>query len=165
MDTRRLVLAAIFAAIPVVLSPLNIPVAAIGAKALPWQHMVNAIAGVLLGPWYAMLAAAVTATIRISMGTGTPLAFPGGMAGALVVGLAYRIWRDDRLALLEPLGTGPIGATVGALLVAPMVMGQARPLGAMMIAFLASSIPGAIIGFVVLKVIRRAGVQTLPDAR
>lgn len=161
MDTRRLALAGLFAAIPIVLSPLHIPIA--GAKALPWQHAVNAVAGILLGPWYAVLAATVTAIIRNLMGTGTLLAFPGGLSGALVVGVAYRLWRDDRVALLEPVGTGPVGATLGALIVMPFLMGKTVPLGVLMTAFLASSIPGAIIGYLVLKVIRRAGVQVISD--
>lgn len=86
--TRKLVLTAVFAAVPVVLSfvPGSIPVA--GAKLLPWQHMTNAVAGVVLGPWYAALAATLAAVLRNLFGVGTLLAFPGGIPGALVVGLA-----------------------------------------------------------------------------
>ncbi|MCL6500251.1 MAG: energy coupling factor transporter S component ThiW, partial [Firmicutes bacterium] len=91
--TRKLVLTAVFAAVPVVLSfvPGSIPVA--GAKLLPWQHMTNAVAGVVLGPWYAALAATLAAVLRNLFGVGTLLAFPGGIPGALVVGFAYRWWR------------------------------------------------------------------------
>lgn len=157
MHARRLVLSALFAALPVVFSyvPGAIPVA--GAKVLPWQHMVNAVAGVLVGPWYAALSATVAAIIRNSLGVGTLLAFPGGIPGALVVGFAYRYWRREWVGLLEPLGTGPVGATIGALLVAPTLMGKAIPLAALLPAFLASSIPGAIIGVVLLKILQRVG--------
>lgn len=157
MHARRLVLSALFAALPVVFSfiPGAIPVA--GAKVLPWQHMVNAIAGVLVGPWYAALSATVAAILRNSLGVGTLLAFPGGIPGALVVGFAYRYWRREWVGLLEPLGTGPVGATIGALLVAPALMGKAIPLAALLPAFLTSSIPGAIIGVIVLKVLQRVG--------
>ncbi|MDQ7842323.1 MAG: energy coupling factor transporter S component ThiW [Armatimonadota bacterium] len=157
MSARRLVLSALFAALPVVFSfvPGAIPVA--GAKVLPWQHMVNAIAGVLVGPWYAAVSATIAAILRNALGVGTLLAFPGGIPGALVVGFAYRYWKREWTGLLEPLGTGPVGATIGALLVAPALMGRAIPLAALLPAFLASSIPGAVLGVIVLKVLQRAG--------
>ncbi|MDR7485556.1 MAG: energy coupling factor transporter S component ThiW [Armatimonadota bacterium] len=158
MDTRKLVLAALFAAVPVVLSyvPGAIPVA--GAKLLPWQHMVNAMAGVLLGPWYAALAATLAAILRNALGVGTLLAFPGGIPGALIVGFAYRLWQRPWVGLLEPLGTGPVGAVVGSLLVAPALMGKAIPLATLLPLFLASSVPGAVLGVLVLRLLARAGV-------
>ncbi|MGQ0550454.1 MAG: energy coupling factor transporter S component ThiW [Armatimonadota bacterium] len=158
MQTHRLVLAALFAALPVALSffPGAFPVA--GARVLPWQHTINAVAGVLIGPWYAALAATVAAILRNALGVGTPLAFPGGIPGALVVGFAYLLWRRDWVALLEPIGTGFIGATIGALVVAPQVMGRGIPLMTLMGLFLASSIPGAILGYIVLRALKRTGV-------
>lgn len=160
MPARTLVLTALFAAIPVVLSfvPGSIPVA--GAKLLPWQHMTNAIAGVVVGPWYAALAATVAAILRNQFGVGTLLAFPGGIPGALLVGFAYMVWRSPWVGLLEPLATGFVGATVGALLIAPALMGKAIPLGTLMYLFLASSIPGAILGVLVLRMLTRAGITT-----
>lgn len=161
MSTRKLVLAAFFAALPVVLSfvPGSIPVA--GAKLLPWQHMTNAIAGVLLGPWYAALAATVAAILRNLFGVGTLLAFPGGIPGALVVGLAHMLWRRSWVGLLEPVGTVLVGATVGALLVAPSLMGKAIPVGTLVYLFLASSIPGSILGVLILRILERAGVTVV----
>ncbi|MCS7234538.1 MAG: energy coupling factor transporter S component ThiW [Armatimonadota bacterium] len=154
--TRKLVLTAVFAAVPVVLSfvPGSIPVA--GAKLLPWQHMTNAVAGVILGPWYAALAATLAAVLRNLFGVGTLLAFPGGIPGALVVGLAYRWWRQPWVGLLEPVGTGPVGATLGSLLVAPVLMDKAIPLGTLLPLFLASSVPGAVLGWLVLQALVRA---------
>lgn len=161
MRTRRLVVAAFFAAIPVVLSyvPGSIPVA--GAKLLPWQHAVNAMAGVIVGPWYAALAATVAAILRNLLQIGTPLAFPGGIPGALVVGLAYQVWRRSWVGLLEPLGTGPIGATIGALIVAPAVMGKAIPWLTLEYLFLASSIPGAVLGWLGLRALERTGATRM----
>lgn len=156
--TRKLVLTAVFAAVPVVLSfvPGSIPVA--GAKLLPWQHMTNAVAGVVLGPWYAALAATLAAILRNLFGVGTLLAFPGGIPGAIVVGLAYRTWRHSWAGLLEPLGTGPVGATLGSLLVAPLFMGKAIPLATLLPLFLASSVPGAVLGWLVLQALARARI-------
>ncbi len=158
MRTRKLVLAAVFAAMPVVLSfvPGVIPVA--GAKLNPWQHMTNVMAGVMLGPWYAALSATVAALLRNYLGVGTLLAFPGGIPGALVVGLAHAFWRRPWVGLLEPLGTGIVGAAVGSFLVAPVFMGRAFPIATMMPLFLASSVPGAILGVLALRALDRAGV-------
>ncbi len=165
MRTRRIVLAGVCAALPVVLSyiPGSIPVA--GAKVLPWQHMTNVIAGVMLGPWYAALAATVAALLRNLLGVGTLLAFPGGIPGALVVGLAYPLVRRSWVGLLEPLGTGPVGATLGALLVAPSLMHVAIPLPTLMTAFLASSIPGAVLGYLVLNALGRLGFTQAASGR
>jgi energy coupling factor transporter S component ThiW len=157
-STRNLALAALLAAIPVVLSfvPGSIPAA--GARLLPWQHMANVIAGVLLGPWWAAAAATVAAILRNVFGVGTLFAFPGSIPGALVVGLAHMVWHRPWVGLLEPLGTGFVGATVAALVVAPTFMGREASVKTLFVAFLASSIPGAILGVVVLLALMRAGV-------
>ena len=159
MRTRKFVLAALCAALPVVLSfiPGVIPVA--GAKLNPWQHMTNVIAGVMLGPWYAALSATVAAMLRNYLGVGTLLAFPGGIPGALIVGLAHAVWRRPWVGLLEPVGTGFVGAAIGSLFVAPAFMGKAIPVGTLVPLFLASSVPGAILGVIVLRALERAGLM------
>jgi len=161
METRKIVLTWVFAALPVVLSFAPPPVGSIpvaGAKVLPWQHMTNVVAGVMLGPWYAAFAATVAAILRNLFHVGTLLAFPGGIFGALVVGFAYRLVRKPWAGLLEPLGTGPIGATVGALVVAPAFMHQAISLPFLLGSFLVSSIPGAFLGYLVLQALFRINV-------
>ncbi len=153
--TRKLVLAALFAGLGVLLSSFAIPVG--GARVFPFQHTINAVAGVLLGPWWAAGSALVTATLRVSLGTGSLFAFPGSPFGAIAVGLAYRLLRRDEAALFEPLGTVLVGATLGAVLISPFLGAAAGGLLALMAAFALSSIPGAIIGYLVLKALRRAG--------
>lgn len=162
-SSRKIVLAAILAAVSVALSPfVSFPLGF--ATPAPIQHMVNAIAGVLLGPWYAVLVAIIAGTVRNVLGTGTVFAYPGGIFGGLVVGVVYRyLWKSDYAALTEPIGTVLIGATVSAYLVGPWALGAGliRTLGtlnAYLVSFAASSIPGSILGLAVLKVIRRLGV-------
>src|SRR5690348_3603105 len=94
---RRLVLAAIFAALATLLGSLSIPVGP--TKVAPFQHTINAIAGIWVGPWYAAGAALITAALRNSLGWGTLFAFAGSPFGALVVGYAYRLLRRDEAAL------------------------------------------------------------------
>ena len=153
--TRKLVLASLFAALGVFLSSFAIPV--IGARVFPFQHAINAVAGVILGPWWAAGSALVTATLRISLGTGSLFALPGSPFGALVVGFVYLWVRRDEAALFEPFGTVLIGATLGAALISPFIGPAAGGLFTLMVAFALSSIPGAIIGYLVLKALRKTG--------
>ena len=156
-STRKLVLAALFAALGVLLSSFAIPVGA--ARVFPFQHVLNAVAGVMLGPWWAAGSALVTATLRVSLGTGSLFAFPGSPFGAIAVGLAYRILRRDEAALFEPVGTVLVGAPLGAFLVSPFLGESAGGLVALMIAFALSCIPGSIIGYALLKAL----AKTLPS--
>ncbi|AHY47714.1 thiW: thiW protein [Rubrobacter radiotolerans] len=153
--TRKLVLAALFAGLGVLLSALAIPVG--GTRVFPVQHALNAVAGVLLGPWWAAGSALVTATLRFAFGTGTVFAFPGSPFGALAVGFAYLAFRRDWAALFEPVGTVFVGAVLAAALISPLLGIASGGLVALMVAFALSSIPGAIIGFLVLKLLRRSG--------
>ncbi len=154
LHLRRLVLAALFAAIGTVLGTVSFPVGP--TKVAPFQHAVNAVAGILVGPWYAAGAAIVTASLRNILHTGTVFAFPGSPFGALVVGYAYRLLRNDAAALCEPIGTVLIGASLAAWAFQPFfVPGSHRTVGLFMWAFLSSSIPGAVIGYIVVRVLRR----------
>ncbi len=154
--TRRLALAGLFAALAVLLSLFAVPVG--GAKVLPFQHAINAVAGVMLGPWWAAGSALVAAGLRISFGLGTPFALVGSPFGAIAVGLVYRYWRRDEAALFEPVGTVLVGAPLGAIMISPFLdLGAAGGAFALMISFALSSIPGAILGYVLLKALRRAG--------
>jgi len=152
---RKIILTGLFAAIAVILSGISFPIGP--TKCFPFQHAINAICGVLLGPWYAALSAMISGIIRNMLGTGTIFAFAGGIPGALVVGIVHRFWSKDYAAFAEPLGTGPIGASISAYLVAPWI-GKSMPFLAFQMAFLASSIPGCILGFLALRVLRKTEI-------
>lgn len=152
---RKVILTGLFAAIAVILSGIYFPIGP--TKCFPFQHTINAVCGVLLGPWYASIAAIIAGVIRNMLGTGTIFAFPGGIPGALVVGIVHRFWPKDYAAFTEPLGTGPIGASISAYLVAPWI-GKSMPFLTFQVAFLASSIPGCILGFLALRILRKTEV-------
>jgi energy coupling factor transporter S component ThiW len=76
------------------------------------------------------------------------------MVAALAVACGYRLPRSDAVALCEPIGTGPVGATVAAWFFKPLV-GSHLTLWWFQAAFLTSSIPGAIIGYAVVRILRR----------
>jgi energy-coupling factor transport system ATP-binding protein len=161
METRTIARAVILVAIGVAISPFtSIPVGI--AKINPAQHFVNVIGAILLGPWWATGIALIIGILRNALGTGTLLAFPGGMIGAFLAGIAYRYSRNIYAGGLgEIIGTGLLGATVSALIVAPVFMGKTMALGALIIAFSGSAIAGAILGLFGLKLLERAGLVKL----
>ena len=107
VNVRKLALAGILVAVGIVCSPLSIPVGA--SRCAPVQHFINILGGVFLGPWYSLGMAFITSLLRNLMGTGTLLAFPGSMCGALICGLLYQYTRRLPLAYLgELFGTSSI---------------------------------------------------------
>lgn len=176
---KRLAVVTIFAALAVVISPFTAFVI-LGTKANPTQHMMNAILGVLVGPFWAVGVAGIVGTIRNMLGVGTPFAFPGGMPGGLIVGLTYwilkRLKRSERTrlfsALTEPIGTLLIGVPIALFAFAPLLGTQGQPLVDLMskqgsfAAFLIfgsgwalSCIPGSIIAFMILVILKRVGIS------
>ncbi len=160
-STRHVAQAVILIALGVALAPFtSFPVGV--ARINPTQHFVNVVAAVLLGPAWATGIAFVIGVIRNALGVGTLLAFPGGMVGALVAGLAYRFVGSVRIAAgAEVIGSGIIGALLGAAFVSPVFMDSPEPLLAFVPSFLASSIIGAVLGVAALMLLRRAGVVQL----
>ena len=161
-NIRQVSLAAVLIALGVVISPfLWFPILA--SKAYPGQHMINALAGVLLGPLWASFVAFCIGLIRMSLGIGTIFSMPGGIPGALVVGFFQWWLRRSRItsvelaAFSEPIGTIFIGGTLAVYLVAPMV-GRNMVLIPVWIGWSLSCIPGAIMGFVILKSLKAVGV-------
>jgi len=148
----------------------------LGTKAFPGQHFINALAGVILGPYWASLAALMVGAMRNILGIGTIFAFPGGIPGALIVGLAYELTKRFRnrllrysAALLEPVGTVVIGASASLLILAPLVgwkpllvsverYGVLLALWTLWGGWAISSVSGSVLGYVVLLGLDRAGV-------
>ena len=156
--TRRVAYAVVLVAIGVALAPYtSFPIGI--AKVNPTQHFVNVLAAVLLGPGWATLIAAVIGAIRNVMGVGTLLAFPGGMIGAFLAGMAYRHFHRLELAAAgEIIGTGFIAPVVSALFIAPFLMHKAIPLLALMPSFLGSTVIGALLGVMALRLLHKADI-------
>ncbi len=137
-----------------------------GAKVFPVQHAINVIAGVFLGPGPGVLVAFAVGLLRNTLGTGTVLAFPGGMVGAFLAGCAYRATQRPWAALAgEVFGTGILGAII-SYPVARMILGKPVAALAYVIPFSLSSAVGAVLGFIVVLTLRNAGVmQTAAGGR
>jgi len=113
----------------------------------------------MLCPTYAVAIATVAAVIRNILGLGTLLAFPGGMIGALLAGLAYRATKNMYVAGLgEVVGTGLLGSLVSVWIVAPLLLGKTMALATLMVAFSVSTLGGTIVGLVALHLLRKGGI-------
>jgi energy coupling factor transporter S component ThiW len=124
-------------------------------KIFPFESMINVIAGVMLGPWYAVAIALTVSTVRLGLGTGTIFAYPGSLPGALLVGLTYRyIWKNPASGFIEIIGTGIVGAVLSALVFAPLLSVQ-KSLAFFVFAFIPPAVIGSIIGYAVLIAIKR----------
>jgi len=174
---KKIALVSVFSTIGVVIAPFAW-FEFLGTKANPTQHMVNALLGVLLGPFWAATAAIIIGIIRNAMGIGTFYAFPGGIPGGIVVGAVYWLLKRFKMhqkirlasALTEPIGTVLIGATLSLYLVAPWIgtkslldlMTKEGPLVAFLIfgaGWTLSSISGSILGFIILLILNQVGIS------
>ncbi|MBO3797360.1 MAG: energy coupling factor transporter S component ThiW [Thermoproteota archaeon] len=139
-------------------------------RAFPGQHMVNVLAGIMVGPFWASLCAIIVGTLRIMLGLGTVFAYPGGIPGGLMVGVLYfslkkRLGRGRAIVLAslgEPVGTVLIGGTVSWFIVDPFfgAVLQSR-FGALLPFYLGwalSSVIGCAIGALLALELDRLGV-------
>jgi energy coupling factor transporter S component ThiW len=155
-NVQRLTLSSILIALGVLCSTFYIPIGV--AKCFPIQHLINVLAGVLLGPIYAVAMAFITSLLRLFMGTGSLLAFPGSMCGALFCGTLYKYTKSIAMAFLgEVIGTGFIGAVL-AYPIATLFMSRTVALFGFVIPFGLSSIGGAAISLVFIVVIKKTGI-------
>lgn len=154
--TQKFAYVGIFTALGVILGTISFPVGP--TKVAPFQHFINVITGVLLGPWLASLTALFIGILRISLGVGTIFSIPGGIPGAFTVGLVYKIVKKDWAAFSEPLATVFIGGTLSSLLVGPLINIH-KGVVWFWIAFAPSTLVGTTLGFLTLKALRRMGVM------
>ncbi|MFE1244934.1 energy coupling factor transporter S component ThiW [Fictibacillus sp. NPDC058756] len=160
MSVQKLTLMAMFAAIGTLASHIFWIPAGV-AKAFPVQHAINVIAGVILGPLPAVIVAFAIGLLRNLFGVGSLLAFPGGMIGALLAGYFYRKAKTYGAAAAgEWIGTGLIGGVI-AVPVAALFLGSKTGAFFFVLPFLTSSVAGGIIGWMVLRLIRKSSYVNL----
>ncbi|OON85615.1 energy coupling factor transporter S component ThiW [Oribacterium sp. C9] len=157
INTKKLALAAFFAAVAVVGSTFSIPV--FGAKCSPVQHLVNVLCAIFLGPGYAVGAAFVASLIRNLMGLGSFLAFPGSMCGAFLSGILFKTFKKMPAAYVgEVFGTGVIGGVL-SYPVAAFIMGNSSAgVFTFVIPFLISTIGGTVLAIVITMALRQLGL-------
>ena len=124
LTVKKTATAAMLVALTVAMSGFSIPIGA--SRCYPIQHLVNVVCAVFLGSVYGVMAAFCTSFIRNLMGTGSLLAFPGSMVGALLCGLIYQ--KTGKLLLTyigEVVGTGLLGGML-CYPVAVLIMGNSE---------------------------------------
>lgn len=150
MNTHKLTLSALLIAIGA-LSAHLIYIPAGVSKCFPVQHAINVLAAVILGPSYSTAIAFVISCLRNAFGTGSLLAFPGSMIGALLAGLAYSRFKNTAAAMTgEIIGTGLIGG-LAAWLIAAAVLDSSAAAWFFIPPFLISTVGGSLIAGLLLK--------------
>lgn len=105
ISTRKMVFSAMLACLAYVLNTfVYFPAMA------PFQHFVDVLAAVLVGPWYGFAAALLCGILRMLSGR-TIQAVTGAVFGPILGGLIYRRTKNIWLVFLgEIVGTGFFGA-------------------------------------------------------
>lgn len=156
---RKMVLTAMFACLSFVLCTfVYFPSMA------PFQHFVNVLAAVFLGPWYGFAAAFLTGVLRMMSGR-TIQALVGAVFGAFLSGLLYQKTKCLWAAVVgEVVGTGFISAMVAYPLMKLWYGLDAQSPFYYIPFYTPSSMMGAFLAVLVLGVLRRSGVlQRLLD--
>ena len=156
-EPRKLAEVSILIALGVVLSFFPGPIPIGPTYVFPFQSMINVIAGILVGPWYAAGAALGIGIIRIFFHTGSVFSLPGGIPGAILVGLTYRYTKSYLSAFAEIPGTAIFGASLSAFIVAP-VFGINATLWFFIIAFVPPAVLGSSIGYIMMIALKRRGI-------
>lgn len=150
MKTKKLTISSLLIAMGVIAGNIIfIPVGV--SKCFPVQATINVIAAVMLGPGYAIAIAFCISLLRNILGTGSLLAFPGSMIGALLAGMLYMRTKSNLLAVVgEIFETGILGGLL-AFPIANLIMG--KKVGALFFIapFLISTIGGSLIAFFILR--------------
>ncbi len=151
MSTKKLTSLALLIAFGVAAGAFSFPMA--GAKVFPVQHAINVLAAVMFGPAPAVLVAFCVAVLRNLLGTGTALAFPGGMIGAFVAGMFYKhSGRESLAALGEVVGTGLLGG-LASVPVARLLLGRDVLALTYVLPFSLSSFGGVVVGMLILRLV------------
>ena len=124
----------------------------------PFQHFVNVIAAVMLGPWYGCAAALICGILRMMAGR-TIQAVAGAVFGPILGGLLYRKFHSMwAVAAGEVIGTGILGAIVSYPLMT-WFYGLKDVAWYYYIPFYTpSAVVGALMGTAVLLMLSRMGV-------
>ena len=151
--TRKMVLTAMMACLAFVLNTfVYFPAMA------PFQHFVDVVAAVFLGPWYACAAAFLCGIMRMMSGR-TIQAVAGAVFGPILGGFLYRKTKSIWLTVVgEVIGTGIIGALVSYPLMR-LFYGLDAQLWYYYVPFYTpSAVVGGAMGAAVLLILKRGGV-------
>lgn len=150
--TRKMVAAAMFACLAFVLNTcVYFPSMA------PFQHFVDVLAAVFLGPWYGCASALLCGILRMMSGR-TIQAVTGAVFGPILGGLLYRKTKNIWLVFAgEIVGTGFFGAMASYPLMKWFYGLDAQSPFYYIPFYLPSAVVGAAMGVATLLVLQRTG--------
>ncbi|MGN0993733.1 MAG: energy coupling factor transporter S component ThiW [Butyricicoccus sp.] len=153
LSTRKMVLTAMLACLAFVLNTcVYFPSMA------PFQHFVDVVAAVLLGPWYACAAAFLCGIMRMMTGR-TIQAVVGAIFGPILGGLLYRKFKNFWVVVVgETVGTGLLGAMTAYPLMKMFYGLDAQSPFYYIPFYTPSAIVGALMGVAVLLILQKTGV-------
>lgn len=151
--TRKLVLTALLACLSFVLCTfVYFPAMA------PFQHFVDVLAAVLLGPWYGFAAALLCGILRMLSGR-TIQAVTGAIFGPILGGLLYRKTKNVWLVWVgEVVGTGFFGAMASYPLMRLFYGLDAQSPFYYIPFYIPSAMVGGAMGLAVVLILKRSGV-------
>lgn len=151
--TRKMVMTGMFACLAFVLNTfVYFPAMA------PFQHFVDVLAAVLLGPWYACAAAFICGVMRMISGR-TIQAVTGAVFGPIIGGLLYRRFHNYGVAFIgEVIGTGFFGAMASYPLMKMFYSLDVQSPFYYIPYYTPSAVVGAGMGVAVLLILKRTGV-------
>lgn len=124
----------------------------------PFQHFVDVVAAVFLGPWYACAAAFLCGVMRMMSGR-TIQAVVGAIFGPILGGLLYRKTKSLLWVFVgEVVGTGIIGAVTAYPLMRIFYGLDAQHWYYYVPFYTPSAMMGAGMGVAVLLMMKRSGV-------
>ena len=154
LNVKKLVFTAMLACLSYVLSSfVYFP------RMAPFQHMINVIGAVFLGPFWNFACAALTGLMRMILGGRTIQALIGAVVGAFLSGLMFRLTKKTLAAVGgEIFGTG----ILSALMVYPFMvkfygLSPELPFWTFIPSYVPSAVMGACLGFVVIKILEKSG--------
>jgi energy coupling factor transporter S component ThiW len=153
--TLKITMTAMFACLAFVLSTfVYFPAMA------PFQHFVDVMAVVFLGPWYGCASAFLCGIMRMMTGR-TIQAVTGAVFGPIIGGLLYRRTRNIYLAYAgEVIGTGFCGAMASYPLMKLFYGLDAVSPFYYIPFYIPSALMGGAMGVAVLLILKKAGVLT-----
>lgn len=153
LTTRKMILTAMFACLAFVLNTfVYFPSMA------PFQHFIDVMAAVFLGPWYACAAAFLCGVMRMLSGR-TIQAVVGAIFGPILGGLLYRKFHNFWVVLIgEIVGTGFLGAMTAYPLMRAFYGLDAQSPFYYIPFYTPSAVVGGCMGVAVLLILKRTGM-------
>lgn len=153
-NIRKLIFTSLFATLGYVLSTfVYFP------RMAPFQHFINVMAAVFLGPVWGFLCAFMTGIMRMMLNGSTILAVIGAVVGAFLAGLLYRVFNKLIWAVIgEVIGTGIISAIIAYPVMRTFYGLPDTSIFTYVPFFIPSSLMGAVLGYILLKTLDKSNL-------